>query len=746
MRVHELAKELKMTSKWLIQELTGLGVEVKNHMTTLCDEDAENVRRKINAEYGGGEAAVVPVADTSTAAETAATAPEEGAQPVTEPASSEASLDVAPGAEADTAAPTDAGEEGSPAADVVDGEAPAEEVEDTAIVVTGPVVVREFAERLYLKPNRLIATLMGMNIFASINQEIDADTAVEVGVKLGIEVRKEKKKKKKIAPPPPQPRAAGASAKKKKDRAKKKKDEVVLSVDQIIRPPVVTFMGHVDHGKTSLLDFLRKANVVKGEAGGITQHIGAYSVDKNGQMITFLDTPGHEAFTKMRARGANLTDIAIIVIAADEGLMPQTREAIMHAKASQVSVIAAINKMDLPGANPDKVKQQLQAEDLAPEDWGGETICVEVSATTGAGMDTLLEMILLQAEIMELKAIPTAPPEGYVIEAQLEKGRGPTASLLVTNGTLKVGDVIICGASYGKIKSLMDDKGKPVKSAGPSYAVRCMGLSDVPEAGAKFEHCATDKQAKVIATARAEALRETSLTRPVAALPMSGEDAPRKMTLADLIEAAGAAVKVELPIVLKTDVQGSMEAIVQSLDGIKSDKVSIKYVLCGVGSITENDVLLASASGAIILGFNVNIENAANKMAKGEGVEVRLYDIIYELIEQVERAMTGLLEPDSREIIGGQAEIRQIFKLTKQGNVAGCMVVSGRIRSRARARVLRKGDIIYKGAVSTLKRFQNDASEVRDGQECGIRLENFSDFEKGDIVETYEIETVAAVL
>ncbi len=723
MRVHELAKELKMTSKWLVQELDALGIEVKNHMSSIEEQDVEKIRRKITAEYGENSGAntseeTIEVPDANTETDASATSPA-AEEPVEAPAGAEE-----PGGD-----------------EVATGEAAAEE-DPNAIVVTGPVVVCEFAEKLSLKPNRLIATLMGMNIFADINQEIDADVAVEVGTKLGILVRKEKKKKKK---PVPQPQPTGT--KKKKDRSKKK-DTNEPSGDAITRPPVVTFMGHVDHGKTSLLDSIREANVVKGEAGGITQHIGAYTVEKNGHLITFLDTPGHEAFTKMRARGANLTDIAIIVIAADEGLMPQTHEAIMHAKASEVAIIAAINKMDLPGANPDKVKQQLQAEDLAPEDWGGETICVEVSAQTGDGMDTLLEMILLQAEIMELKASPAMPPEGYVIEAQLEKGRGPTASLLVTNGTLNVGDVLVCGVAHGKIKSLMDDKGKPVKSAGPSHAVRCMGLSDVPEAGASFAFSESDKQAKMIASERAEQLRQDSLSGPVEVPNVDENDdgTPRKMSLEDLLAAAGALEKVELLVVLKTDVQGSMEAIVQSLGGIKTNKISIKYLLASVGSITENDVLLASASGAIILGFNVPIENAANKMAKAEDVEVRLYDIIYELIEQVERAMTGMLEPETRELLGGQAEIRQIFKLTKQGNVAGCMVINGRIRSRARARVLRNGDVIYKGTVSTLKRFQEDAGEVRDGQECGIRLENFSDFEKGDVVETYEIESVAAVL
>jgi translation initiation factor IF-2 len=511
---------------------------------------------------------------------------------------------------------------------------------------------------------------------------------------------------------------------------------------------VVTFLGHVDHGKTSLIDFIREGNVAAGEAGGITQHIGAYTIKKNDQEITFLDTPGHAAFTKMRARGASMTDIAVIVIAADAGLMPQTREAIMHARNADVAMIVAINKMDLSTANIDRVKQQLQQDDLTPEDWGGETIVVPVSAKTGDGISDLLEMILLQAEIMELKTVATGPARGAAIEAQLEKGRGPTATLLVTSGLLKVGNTIVCGAEYGKVKSLIDFRGKNVKSAGPSHAVKVMGLSGVPAAGAEFEVYATEREAKVIAGQRSEEIRLNSLGGGAGASSGPGGSAlePKKMSLDDLFNAAGQVDILELPIVLKADVQGSLEALTQSLAEIKSEKIQLKYVLTGVGSITGNDILRAGTSNAIVIGFNVSKENNASAIAKENGIEIRLYDIIYELIDEVRAAMTGLLPPETRDKISGSAEIRQIFKLNNAGNVAGCMVVSGKIRANARARVMRNRDIIYKGAVSTLKRFQDDAKEVRDGQECGIRLENFSEFEKGDVVETYETEILDAEL
>ena len=733
MRVHELAKELQMTSKWLLQELTELGVDVKNHMSNLSDEDTDKVRKKIQAEFGGGDDG----SETEVPADEIAVVQSDDAV-ATDVEVSEESAPAEESAVADVDSPDSLEEAESPASETQVAGAEDEGDEDGAIILTGPVVVRDFADTLNLKPNQLIATLMGMNIFASINQEIDVATAIEVGKKLDIRVEKQKKKKKKPPPPTP-PKAPGEGRKKKR----KKKGGGEESAEAVVRPPIVTFLGHVDHGKTSLVDHIREANVVAGEAGGITQHVGAYTITKGEHEITFLDTPGHAAFTKMRARGANLTDIGVIVIAADAGIMPQTREAIMHARNAEVAIVIAINKMDLPTANIDRVKQQLQQDDLTPEDWGGETIVVPVSAKTGEGIDDLLEMILLQAEIMELRAVPNGPAHGYAIEAQLEKGRGPTATLLVDRGRLKVGNSIVCGVEYGKVKSLIDYTGKNVKEAGPSHAVKVMGLSGVPHAGAEFEVYASDREAKAVAEQRAEEQRISGLEASAPAAPAAVE---KKLSLEDLFAAAGASDIIELPIIMKADVQGSMEALRQSLDDIKSDKVKLRYVITGVGSVTGNDIMRASASNAIVIGFNVSKENQATQLAKSEGVEIRLYDIIYELIDDVKAAMTGLLPPETRDKISGSAEIRQIFKLNKAGNVAGCVVVSGRIRANARARVLRNRDIIYKGAVSTLKRFQDDAKEVRDGQECGIRLENFSDFEKGDIVETYETETLTAEL
>lgn len=495
-------------------------------------------------------------------------------------------------------------------------------------------------------------------------------------------------------------------------------------------------MGHVDHGKTSLLDRIRNAKVAAGEDGGITQHIGAYTVKGKNGFITFLDTPGHEAFTKMRARGANLTDIVVIVIDAVDGLMPQTREAIQHAKASGVTIMVAINKIDLRAANPDRVKQQLQAEGLAPEDWGGSTICCPVSAMTGEGVDNLLDMINLQAEVLELKANPHREAQGYVIEAQLETGMGPTASLLIRKGTLHVGDSIIVGPHWGKIKALIDDQGKKVKEAGPSYAVKCLGLSGVPEAGAEFVVTENDKVARETSEQRIQDMREKSLSNIQ----------PKRASLESLFEKAAASEKKELHVIVKADVQGSLEAISHIIEGIKSNKISIKVLLTGVGNITNNDVLLASASDAIIVGFHVSMENGVNSLAKREGIEIKLYNIIYELMDDIKNIMSGMLDPLLRETVHGQVVIKQVFDLGKKGKVAGCLVRSGKITSRSRARVLRQGGVIFEGAVSNLKRFQNDASEVREGQECGVRLDHFSNYEIGDIIELYEVEKIAQQL
>ncbi len=590
------------------------------------------------------------------------------------------------------------------------------------------VIVKDFAEMMGMKPNMVIADLMKMNVFASINAEIDLKIAKEIGEKYGFTVRKEEKKK--AAP------VAPSAAKK---IAAKKREEVEDSPDAMMpRPPVVTFMGHVDHGKTSLLDKVRNTRVTAGESGGITQHIGAYTVEINDSKITFLDTPGHAAFTAMRARGANLTDIAVLVVAADDGVMPQTIEAIKHAKAAGVCTIIAMNKMDLRSANPDRLKQQLQENDVMVEDWGGDIGCIPVSAETGEGIDALLERILLESEMLELKANPNKAANGFVVEAQMEPGMGPTASVLVKSGTLKVGDNVVCGKYWGRVKALISDQGKKVRSAGPSTAVKLLGLTNVPGAGDEFQVLSSDREAKAIS----EEMQAEDRT-----LQLQGGVAPKKMSLDDLFGAGDAGPeKKELKVLIKTDVQGSLEAVEHSLRGIKSDKVEINIIANDVGNITVNDVMLASASNAIILGFHTGKESGANAAAKREGVEIRLYSIIYELIEDVESAMKGLLEPELREQVIGEAEIREVFELSKKSKIAGCMVMSGRISAKASIRIKHGNDILFEGLIGSLKRFQNEAPEVRQGQECGIRPDNFTNFDAGDTIEAYIVERITQEL
>ncbi len=642
----------------------------------------------------------------------------------------EARADNAPPAEEPAAA------EEAPAADVPaeeggaaeDTEAEKEEAAESNIIeLKKPkIVVKEFAERMGMKPNMVIAELMKMNVFASINAEIDLKVAKEIGEKHGFTVRKEEKKK----APPPQPKAKTIRA--------KQQEEIEDTPDALMpRPPVVTFMGHVDHGKTSLLDKIRNTRVVTGESGGITQHIGAYTVELEDNKITFLDTPGHAAFTAMRARGANLTDIVVLVVAADDGVMPQTIEAIKHAQAAEVCVIIAMNKMDLRSANPDRLKQQLQENDIMVEDWGGSIGCCPVSAETGEGIDGLLERIILESEMLELKANPNRPANGFVVEAQMEPGMGPTASVLVKSGTLKVGDSVICGKYWGRIKALISDQGKKVRSAGPSTAVKILGLTNVPGAGDEFQVMANDREAKSISDELQQEDRMQNL---------EGGTVAKKMSLDDLFGAELNDEKKELKVIIKADVQGSVEAITHSLSGIKSDKVDIKILSSDVGNITVNDVMLASASDAIILGFHTGKENGTNAAAKREGVEIRLYSIIYELIEDVESAMKGLLEPEVREQVIGEAEIREVFELSRKNKIAGCMVMSGRITAKAKIRVKHGRDILFEGPIGSLKRFQNDAAEVRQGQECGIRPENFTNFDIGDTIEAYTVEKVTQSL
>jgi translation initiation factor IF-2 len=701
MNVRDTAKDVGVSAEELIEILQDIDIAVDGPDAELNDEQIGQVCDEL------GYASIEDAREDNAATE------EEPAPVEEAPATEEA----APAATAE--APE------VPAAP----EAPAETVvaDSTIIELKKPkIVVKDFAERMDMKPNQVIAELMKMNIFASINQEIDLKIAKEIGEKHGFTVRKEEKKK----APPPQPKAKKITA--------KKVEEVPDSPDTLLpRPPVVTFMGHVDHGKTSLLDKVRNTRVVAGESGGITQHIGAYTVELNDHRITFLDTPGHAAFTAMRARGANLTDIAVLVVAADDGVMPQTIEAIKHAKAAGVCTIIAMNKMDLRSANPDRLKQQLQENEIMVEDWGGDIGCVPVSAMTGEGIDGLLERILLESEMLELKANPNKPANGFVVEAQMEPGMGPTASVLVKSGTLKVGDSVICGKYWGRIKALISDQGKKVRSAGPSTAVKILGLTNVPGAGDEFQVMTNDREAKAISEEMQQEERQQTL---------QGGAVPKKMSLDDLFGSAGTEEKKELKVIIKADVQGSIEAIEHSLKGIKSDKVEINIISNDVGNITVNDVMLASASDAIILGFHTGKENGANAASKREGVEIRLYSIIYELIEDVESAMKGLLEPELREQVIGEAEIREVFELSKRSKIAGCMVTSGRVTAKSSIRIKRGRDVLFEGLIGSLKRFQNDAAEVRQGQECGIRPENFTNFEAGDVIEAYLVEKITQEL
>ena len=594
------------------------------------------------------------------------------------------------------------------------------------IALKPPIIVRDLAEAMKRKPFQLIADLMSLNVFANVNQSIEEPIARDICAKNGFRFRLERRE-----------RGAGlvkATTKKKVVLDSEDKEE-----DLQLRAPVVTIMGHVDHGKTTLLDVIRHSNVTAGEAGGITQHIGAYTINvphpenpKKLEQITFLDTPGHAAFSAMRARGANVTDIVILVVGADDGVMPQTMEALSHAQAAEVPIIVAVNKIDHPSANPTIARTQLQEKGVVCEEWGGETIFVDVSALKNTNVDKLLEMVLLQAEVLELKANPNRSAVGNVVESAMEAG-GPTATLLVRKGTLKVGDIMVCGNYFGKARALIDHEGKRIKEAGPSSAVKVLGLNGVPEAGAEFNIVPNDKEARNICEDRITKERDESVARK------------RKMTLESLFSRTQADSDKTLKLIIKADTQGSVEAIVDSINKIESDKVQSEVVHSGVGSISESDATLASASDAVILGFHAKIDTGVGEVAKREGVQIKLYAIIYELIEEVKEAMAGLLDPLMKDVVTGQAEVRKIFELSKGGNVAGCAVTSGKLL-RGKMRVVRKGDLVYEGISHTLKRFKDEVNEVRSGMECGIRLDGFDDFQEGDIIECYTQEKVAQSL
>ena len=637
-RVHELAKQLNVNSKDLMEKLEEFGIEANSHMSTLSEEDAALI-----VEYYESEGLESSSSDSS---------------------------------------------------------------DDIEVVYIGEnITVKELAEKLNMSGTELVKNLMKKGVMAGINQSIDFDTAVKIGEDFNVIIERE-----------PEKDIMEETFKEEPDDEK----------DLQERPPVVVVIGHVDHGKTSLLDSIRHSSVTSTEAGGITQHIGAYTVQIDGKPITFLDTPGHEAFTAMRMRGAQVTDIAVLVVAADDGVMPQTIEAINHAKAAGVEIIVAINKIDKVAANPDRVKQELTEYGLLAEDWGGDTICVPVSAVNKTGIDQLLEMIILSAEMKELKANPNKKARGAIIEAQLDKGRGPVATVLVQNGTLHVGDPIVAGCAYGKIRAMTDDKGRRVKKAGPSTPVEILGLSEVPSAGDSFYVAANEKQARqvaesIIAKNRMEMIKNT----------------PQKVSLDDLFTQIQSGNVKELNIVVKADVHGSVEAVKQSLERLSNEEVRVRIIHGGVGAITESDVMLASASNAIIIGFNVRPEPAAKAFADEEKVDLRLYRVIYNAIEDVTNAMKGMLDPVYEEKVIGHAEVRQLFKASGVGTIAGSYVLDGKFVRNCKVRVTREGEKIYDGELESLKRFKDDVKEVAAGYECGLVMKKFNDLKELDIVEAY---------
>ncbi|NMM51200.1 translation initiation factor IF-2 [Paenibacillus aquistagni] len=577
------------------------------------------------------------------------------------------------------------------------------------IIVRGEMSVGELAKLLHKDASEVIKKLFMMGLMVTINQEVDLDTIQLIADEYKVEVELK-------LPVQEDPF----------------EEEVEPEVEENMaeRPPVVTIMGHVDHGKTTLLDSIRKTNVTSGEAGGITQHIGAYQVEINNKKITFLDTPGHEAFTLMRARGAQVTDITIIVVAADDGVMPQTVEAISHAKAAGVPIIVAVNKIDKPEADPDRVKQELTNYELVPEEWGGDTIFVNVSAKQRMGLEDLLEMILLVAEVQEFKANPDKLARGTVIEAELDKGRGPVARILVQSGTLKVGDPLVAGTSFGRVRAMVNDRGRRLKEAGPSTPVEITGLTEVPQAGDPFIVFEDERKARSISEKRSTTLRQSQL----------GSNA--RVTLDDLFKHIKEGEIKELNVIIKADVQGSVEALRGSLEKIEVEGVRVKVIHSGAGAITESDIILATASNAIVIGFNVRPDAQAKLTADQEQVDVRLHRVIYTIVEEIEQAMKGMLDPEYKEVVQGHAEVRDTFKISKVGTIAGCMVTSGKITRNSDARVIRDGIVIFEGKLDSLKRFKDDAKEVAQGYECGIMLDKFNDLKEGDIIEAFTMEAV----
>ena len=679
-RVYELAKELNVSSKDLINLLMEeFGVEVKNHMSVIEDEDATLIKELLGDTSNGDS---------------------EGKKSLVDEYEEELAESLNKGVKKKKKTKK---------------ELEQEEVERNAEAACGvieigeTITVKELCEKLGKPTNDVIKNLIFLGVMAGVNQEIDFTTAEKLCEKYEVLVEKKEEETELEA---------------------FEEDTDVVEDNFVKRPPIVTIMGHVDHGKTSLLDAIRHAKVTASEAGGITQHIGAYTVSLNGEKITFLDTPGHEAFTAMRARGAQVTDIVILVVAADDGIMPQTKEAINHCKAANVPMIVAINKIDRPGANIDRVKQELTEHGLVSEDWGGDTICVPVSAKTGENLESLLEMVLLTAEMQELTADPNRKAKGTVIEAKLDKGRGAVASLLIQNGTLNVGDSILVGSTYGRIRAMFDDRGKKIKSAGPSIPVEILGLSEVPAAGDRFIVCKDEKTARNMADLRKQKIKADS------------HQASNRVSLEDLYSQIQEGKVKELAIVVKADVQGSVEAIRQSLEKLSTDDVKVRVIHGAVGAITETDVTLAAASNALVIGFNVRPDGNATVQAEKENIEIKTYRIIYDAIEDVKSAMIGMLEPEYKEVVNGKAEVRMTYKISNVGTIAGCYVTDGKIVRNSEIRVIRDGIVIFESTLASLKRFKDDAKEVAKGYECGLSVEKFNDLKEGDVIESFTMEAI----
>lgn len=678
-RIYELAKELEVLSKELITVLfEEFGIEAKNHMSMIDEEDAELIKELFADQK----------ANTNETIEHYENVENENVNKLNKKKNKNKMRNR-------------------------DGEdLDSESTPDEVIEMEKTIIVKDLAEKLKKSPVEVIKQLIFLGVMANMNQEIDFNIAEQVVEKFGsMAVLKEEE--------------AG-----KLGEEEDIEDNFEEENDTEKRPPVVTVMGHVDHGKTSLLDAIKKSKVTATEAGGITQHIGAYTVDVNNEKITFLDTPGHEAFTAMRARGAQITDVVILVVAADDGIMPQTAEAINHCKAANVPMIIAINKMDKPSANPDKVKQELTEHGLIAEDWGGDTVCVPVSAHTREGIDTLLEMVVITSEMLELTANKERRAKGTVIEAKLDKGRGPVASLLVQNGTLNVGDSIIVGTTYGRIRAMIDDKGNKIKSAGPSIPVEILGLSEVPAAGDRFNVVKDEKTARNMADKRKEKIRQENFT------------ASNKVSMENLYSQIQEGKVKELSVIVKADVQGSVEAIRQSLEKLSTDNVKVRVIHGGVGAITETDVTLASASNAIIIGFNVRPDGNAIAAGEKESVEIKTYRIIYDAIEDIKSAMVGMLDPEYKEVIQGRVEVRAVYKISNVGTIAGCYVLNGKITRHSSVRILREGIVIFESTLASLKRFKDDVKEAAAGFECGLSIEKFNDIKEGDILEAYTMEEI----